>query len=127
MCVLCGEAVLKVHWTDARPGTGPTARALADDGGAARERARDRRERVAALHRVLGHHGLGVRAWGPVMYVLSDRKGSASVVRDLGGLWAEAERLLGRPLDPLDPALREALVAERGAGGRGMPAAPAGG
>lgn len=115
MCVLCGEAVLKVHWTDARPDAGPTASALAGESDA-RDRARDRRERVAALDRVLRHHGLAVRAWGPTMYVLSDRKGGSSVVRDLGGVWAEAERLLGRPLDPLDPALCESLAAECGDG-----------
>jgi len=115
VCVLCGEAVLKVHWTDAQRHAGTTAGTLAGESGA-RDRARDRRERVAALDRVLGHHGLGVRAWGPVMYVLSNRKGGSSVVRDLGGVWAEAERLLGRPLDPPGPALRESLVAERGGG-----------
>jgi hypothetical protein len=39
------------------------------------------------------------------VYIVRDRKGRAEVVDDLGGLWAAAERLAGRPLDPLDPAL----------------------
>ena len=42
-------------------------------------------------------------------YVLPDGKGRAEVVHDLTTLWGEAERLAGRPLDPLDPALVAAL------------------
>jgi hypothetical protein len=30
-------------------------------------------------------------------------------VTDVGMLWAEAEKLAGRPLDPLDPCLLSAL------------------
>ena len=60
------------------------------------------------LERVLAHFGLSVEAWAG-SYVVRDRKGAAAVVTDLGGLWAEAERLAGRPLDPLDPGLVEAL------------------
>jgi hypothetical protein len=31
------------------------------------------------------------------------------LVQDLGSLWPAAQRLTGRPLDPLDPALHAAL------------------
>jgi hypothetical protein len=41
--------------------------------------------------------------------VLRDRKGKTAVVDDLGALWTAAERLAGRPLDPLDPVLVGAL------------------
>jgi hypothetical protein len=47
--------------------------------------------------------------WAGRVYVLRDRKGRAAVVDNLGTLWAEAERLTGAPLDPLDPALVHAL------------------
>jgi hypothetical protein len=47
--------------------------------------------------------------WGGTAYVLHDGKGRAEVVHDLTALWSEAERLAGRPLDPLDPALVAAL------------------
>ena len=64
----------------------------------------------ALLDRVLGHYGLTVDDWAPGVYVLRDRKGGTAVVGDLGALWIEAERLAGRPLDPLDPALLASLA-----------------
>ena len=90
MCGLCG--VLGVsHWA---------------------EQGSDRRVRifrVELLRRVLRHFGLSLDDWGGSVYVLRDAKGSAEVVDDLGGRWQAAERLAGRPLDPLDPALVRAL------------------
>ena len=71
---------------------------------------RQRVFRVALVNRVLAHFGLRLDDWGGRVYVLRDRKGRAVVVSDLGSLWAEAARLAGRPLDPLDPALVAALV-----------------
>ena len=59
---------------------------------------------------MLAHHGLGVDAWSSGTLVLRDRKGGAALVDDLTALWVEAERLAGRPLDPLDPALLESLT-----------------
>ena len=90
MCSLCG-VIAKEHWAEL--GDGRRARVF----------------RAAVLNRVLGHFGLSVDAWAGGQYVVCDRKGAAAVVGDLGALWVEAERLAGRPLDPLDPALVEAL------------------
>jgi hypothetical protein len=90
MCSLCG-VLLKSHW--AEQGTGR----------------RERVFRVRLVNRVLAHYGLELGDWGGRAYVLRDRKGKAAVVDDLGALWAEAERLAKRPLDPLDPALLAAL------------------
>lgn len=90
MCSLC-RVVTKEHW--------------AEEGGGARARA----FRASALNRVLGHYGLSVHAWAAGAYVLRDRKGGTAIVSDLGALWVEAERLIGAPLDPLDPALVTAL------------------
>jgi hypothetical protein len=90
MCALCG-VLLEDHWAEA-------------DGGR-----RARVFRVALVNRVLGHFGLRLDDWGGRTYVLRDAKGRATVVANLGALWAEAERLAGRPLDPLDPALVRAL------------------
>jgi len=100
MCVLCGEALTAPHWTDAHAAGGAT-------------RALDARMR--ALAPVLAHAGLSARAWGPRVVVLADRRGRQEVLRDLGELWPAAERLLGRPLDPLDPALILALEARAAA------------
>jgi len=92
MCSLCG-VMAKEHWA---------------------EQGDDRRARVfraTALNRVLAHFGLSVQAWAGGTYVLRDRKGGTAVVGDLGALWVEAERLVGRPLDPLAPDLVAALEA----------------
>ncbi|MGL6280400.1 MAG: hypothetical protein ACRC50_12700 [Gaiella sp.] len=92
MCSLCG-VMSKEHWAT-----------QGEDRRAALLRAR-------ALERVLDHHGLTVQAWGVGTLVVRDRKGGTAVVDDLGALWVAAERLAGRPLDPLDPALVRALSA----------------
>ncbi len=90
MCALCG-ALLTSHWA---------------------ESGSDRRERVfraRLVNRVLAHFGLELVDWAGRVYLLRDRKGKTAVVDDLGGLWAAAERLAGRPLDPLDPDLVASL------------------
>ena len=108
MCVLCGQDfVAQVHWTDrhledraraAAPGSDPVA--LQGD----RRRARARR--VALTNEILRHYGLKLADWGGSKYVIRDRKGRSEIVQDLGSLWPAAERLAGRALDPLEPALR---------------------
>jgi hypothetical protein len=90
VCVLCG-VLLNEHWAE-------------QEGGR-----RGRVFRVALINRVLAFYGLRLDDWSGRVWTLRDRKGRATVVGDLGSLWVEAERLLGRPLDPLDPALVESL------------------
>jgi hypothetical protein len=85
MCALCG-VLLEEHW--------------AEDGGR-----RARALRVGLLNRVLAHFGLRLDDWSGRTYVLRDQKGRSAVVGTLGSIWVEAERLAGRPLDPLDPGL----------------------
>jgi hypothetical protein len=91
MCVLCG-VLLNDHWAE-------------QEGGR-----RGRVFRARLLNRVLAFYGLRLDDWGGRLWVLRDRKGRAAVVDDLGAVWVEAERLAGRPLDPLDPALVAALA-----------------
>ena len=90
MCALCG-VLLDEHWAE-------------QDGGR-----RTRVFRTALADRVLAHFGLRLDDWSGRVYILRDRKGRSVVVANLGVLWVEAERLAGRPLDPLDPALLAAL------------------
>jgi hypothetical protein len=90
MCTLCG-VLLTSHWAERDSGR------------------RERVLRVRLLNRVLAHFGLELGDWSGRVYLLRDRKGKTAVVDDLGSLWAAAERLAGRPLDPLDPALLAAL------------------
>lgn len=86
MCALCG-VIPNQHWAE-------------QDGGR-----RARALRTALLDRVLDHFGLSLHDWAGGVYVLRDRKGAVAVVQDVGAVWREAERLLGRPLDPLDAGL----------------------
>ena len=96
MCLLCYSLVGEEHWTDVPVG------------GQERTRARAQRQKILAA--ILAAHGLdysddptGVTA------VMSDRKGSVTVVRGLAEVWVAAEDLAHRPLDPLDPALLRRL------------------
>jgi hypothetical protein len=90
MCALCG-VLLDEHWSEQ---------------GSSR---RTRGFRVALVNRVLAPFGLRLDDWAGRVYILRDRKGRSVVVDNLGVLWAQAERLAGRPLDPLDPELVAAL------------------
>ena len=90
MCVLC-NVLGNEHWAEQNGGR------------------RGRVMRVRLLNRVLGFYGLRLDDWSGRVWVLHDRKGRSAVVADLGSLWVEAERLAGRPLDPLDPDLVAAL------------------
>jgi hypothetical protein len=90
MCVLCG-VLLSEHWAE-------------QEGGR-----RGRVFRVRLLNRVLAFYGLRLDDWSGRVWTLRDAKGRTVVVADLGSLWSEAERLAGRPLDPLDPELVAAL------------------
>ncbi len=109
MCGLCGILAGELHWTEraASPeifgGSG-----LGDGGGAARARmtpAGERQERVRLVNRVLDPFGLVLGEWAASSYVLRTKTGRSEMVPDLGALWPAAERLLGRPCDPLDPEL----------------------
>ncbi len=98
MCALCGVLGGSEHWADAhdRPGaftrnTGPV------------ERRRERARRVARANDLLGPLGLTLGDWQGSAYLLSTRTGKTEIVDTLAHLWASAERLLGRPVDPLDP------------------------
>jgi hypothetical protein len=90
MCVLCG-VLMNDHWAE-------------QEGGR-----RGRVFRVRLVNRVLAFYGLRLDDWGGRIWVLRDRKGRSAVIDNLGTLWVEAEKLAGRRLDPLDPALVRAL------------------
>ncbi|GIX13086.1 MAG: hypothetical protein KatS3mg118_1045 [Paracoccaceae bacterium] len=100
MCGLCGVFGVARHWTDAS--------GAADAGTGTAERIH--RARVA--NRMLGLFGLSLREWAG-RYTLASRTGRAAVVDNLGAVWPEAERLAGRPCDPLDPAVIAAMEARR--------------
>lgn len=123
MCILCGEFVTQIHWTEKR--AEDKARASIDAGAKdenRRNRRRERARRAAVTNEVLRQYGLKVSDWSGTKYVLRDGKGRSELLQDLGSLWPTAQKLTGRPLDPLDPVLQTAL---RGASNGA--AAPTGG
>lgn len=97
MCVLCGESILKIHWTDRKSSP--------DSSQPARSRQRERYYRIKLTNQVLGYYGLHVDDWNGVKFVVRNKKGRSEIVQDLGSLWAVAEKLAGRRLNPLDPGL----------------------
>ena len=104
MCVLCGDLVGEVHWAERT--LGPCSAGSSDE--AQRRQARFKRARI--LNRVLRLHHLSVHedASG-TRYVVANGKGAAEVVTHLGELWPAADRLGGRPLDPLDSGFLDRL------------------
>ena len=89
MCALCG-VLRNEHWADAgRRAAGP----------------RDPRPRCSSGSSPASG---SASASGRGSTSSRDGKGRAEVADDLAGLWVAAERLAGRPLDPLDPVLLDA-------------------
>jgi len=96
VCSLCGDLGARAHWTDAGV-------AAAGEGSAA-----NRAARVRLAGALLRTQGLELRSWQG-RYLIGTSRGRSEVVRDLGAVWAAAERLAGRPVDPLAPAAIAAL------------------
>ena len=96
MCGLCGIFGVSEHWTDS---------AGAD---ALRSRRAERQHRVRLANELLGLFGLRVSEWTS-RFTLTSRTGRSQIVDHLGAVWPAAERLAGRPLDPLDPAVLDRI------------------
>ncbi len=91
MCTYCGFPAAQGHWTDA---------------GAvnAFDRIRGRLRRARVLGAVLSPYGLSVHDDGSSPdFTLATKTGHHVMVSTLTELWEAAERLGGRPIDPLDP------------------------
>lgn len=96
MCGLCGMFGVAEHWT-AASGT------AAAGAGAAHRRA-ERQHQVRIANAVLAPFGLRCADWQN-RFMVTSRTGKGVVVDHLGTLWPAAEKLAGRPIDPLDPAV----------------------
>ena len=91
MCALCGMFGGGDHWTD-------------QSGGDGLARAAERRHRVAMANLVLEPFGVRCAEWQGRLTVAAGN-GRTLVVDHLGALWPAAEKLAGRPIDPLDPVV----------------------
>ena len=91
MCAMCGFPARPGHWMEA---------------GAAspHDRIRARFRRAEILQRVLASYGLTAHDGGLVPGIqVGTLSGNQVIADDLADVWAVAERLAGRPVDPLDP------------------------
>ena len=105
MCSLCGILGGRGHWTESA--SSPEVFAGRID---VHTPSRERQQRTRILNAVLRHYRLSVSDWSAGKSVLRSATGRTAVVDNVGELWPAAERLAGRPLDPLDPALLAALA-----------------
>ena len=107
MCGLCGVLGDGTHWADGlvRPDESLSASAVPW------LRRQARRRRVALGNTVLNHHGLSLADWQGAGFVLRRHTGGTEMVAGLGDLWPKAERLCGKPIDPLDAGLLDVIDA----------------
>ena len=96
MCSACGFPAAPGHWTDAGAQTPG-------------DRLRLRFARLGVVNRLLAPYGL--KAWDdgatPGLQLFAP-DGQRELVPDLAALWVVAERMAGRPIDPLsDRALAD--------------------
>jgi len=111
VCILCGELVMHVHWTDQASHDREYSNTVVS-GELQRDRLRGRMHRVRYVNAVLSFYGLSFKDWQGSKYLLSDKKGQQKVVNDLGDMWPEAQKMAGKGIDPLDPALLDWLARE---------------
>ena len=104
MCALCGVLGGAEHWMAAVPRPGVFTRNTDPA-----SRRRERVKQVAAANRVLNHYGMTLADWQGSTFILSSATGKTEIVDHLSHLWTAAERLLGRPCDPLDEGLIAAM------------------
>src|SRR5215469_8641680 len=109
MCALCGILGGAEHWTDAvaRPG-------VFTRNTDAASRRRERITQVAAASCVWKHYRVSLADWQGTAFVLSTATGKTEIVDNLGHLWTAADRLAGKPCDPLDAELITAMELELG-------------
>lgn len=89
MCGLCGLLGEDVHWSDP----------LGDE----LPRRRERQRRIKAINRVLAPFWLSVSDFQGSGYLLQSATGRQELASGLEQLWSQAEAMLGRAPDPLDP------------------------
>lgn len=108
MCILCGELIMHVHWTDQlahEDEFNPTVVV----GENQRELRRSRLKRVRYANEILSYYGLSLSDWNGSKYLLSDKKGKTEVIHDLGTMWPAADKLINGKVDPLDPRFLESM------------------
>lgn len=105
MCILCGEFVDQIHWTDMERRQLDTV----VSGQFQRERKRSRLLRTNFCNDLLHLYGLSLSEWNNTRFILSNKKGKTEVVQNLSQIWEKAEEMIGYPIDPLDETILNQL------------------
>jgi hypothetical protein len=101
MCGLCGMLGGADHWADGVMRDAP--------GAWVRRQARLRSAKLAQA--MLAPYGVRVADWHGTSFIITGPTGRSEMARDFDELWTKGEAVLGRPVDPLDPALIDAIEA----------------
>lgn len=104
MCGLCGILGGQDHWSDAVARDGVYTR-----NHSPQARRLERAQRIRLANRALRCFGLTLEDWQSTSYILRTVTGKSEVFDSLNHLWPTAERLTGRPCDPLDEDFLERL------------------
>ena len=105
MCAFC--AMLSAggaHWTEAGTNAGHSSELESG-----RSRYLDRLYRVDLMNRVLDYYGCAAEDWANNKYIVRGRSGQTAIVDQLPQVWMTVDGIAGRPTDPLDSGLLEAL------------------
>lgn len=105
MCILCGEFVEQLHWTDIESKQFDTVVA----GQHQRDRKRSRDLRTKICNEILHFYSINLKEWNNSKFLMTNNKGKMEVLQDLGQIWQKSEEMIGKPIDPLDPLLLERL------------------
>ena len=102
MCALCG-VLGGMHWADS------AANPAVFTGRARQTRRGERQHRARLVSAAMKPYGLSLQDWQGASFIVRSRTGHQEMVDDLMTVWAAAEKIRGRPLDPLDPQFLEAI------------------
>lgn len=95
MCGLCGIFGERTHWSTQGVARGTSRR--------------QRFFRLQAINNVLSLIHYNIRDFSGTDYVLCSPTGAQVMVKEMGQLWQELDSMRGRPLDPLDEGLMQAM------------------
>lgn len=116
MCGLCGMLGGAGHWTESH-----RAPEAFGSRGQTHTSQRERFDRIGLVNQVLGHYRLRLKNWSGTSYLLQGGTGKQVLVENLSELWAQADRMTGKQLDPLDEELLSRLADTAGQAGNDHP------
>ncbi len=96
MCGLCGIFGETTHWSTQGVAKGTSRR--------------QRFFRLQAVNRVLNLARYSIRDFSGTDYVLQSPTGAQTMIKEMGQLWQDMERMRGKALDPLDEDLVRAWL-----------------